>query len=88
MRKLRMRTTANRALVAALGDRWIPISDLSEILRLPSRLVYDEICNLARDNASYVLLLRDAERDPHVLILDRGEWRNLLRYLSLLKPNS
>ena len=85
LKRLRMRTTANTNLVRALEERWIPLSDLSEILHLPVRVMYDEICNLARNSSHYVVLLRDGEKAPRILLMDRREWKNLLKYVSLLK---
>jgi len=67
-----------------LSGRWVSVTELSEILRVPSSMVYRELCRLARTNGSYVLLLRDGSNEPCVLMLPVKEWENILHYISLL----
>ena len=84
MKKLKSRLTAGQTLVRALSQRWIPISELAEILRYPVSMAYNEICNLSKTNGNYTLMLKEDGKEPCILILPKDEWRNLLRYLALL----
>ena len=83
MRMLNRKLNAG-AIARALCGKWVDVNELSEILRIPPSMVYRELCQLARTNGSYVLLLRDGSKEPRVLMLPTKEWENLLRYLALL----
>ena len=84
MRTLNRKLNAGATIVKALCGKWISVNDLSEILRIPPKMVYQELCQLSRVNGAYILLLRDGSAEPRLLILPTKEWENLLHYISLL----
>ena len=81
---LNRRLNAGTTLTRALTGRWVSIHDLSEILQISANSVYRQLCQLAKQNGSYVLLLKDGVDEPRVLLLPTAEWKHLLKYLSLL----
>jgi len=84
LRVLNRRLNAGATITRALTGRWITLSDLSEILRIPPETVYNQLSQLAKQNGSYVLLLQGGSGETKLLLLPTHEWKNLLRYVSLL----
>ena len=83
MKKIKNRTSAGHTIVRALSCRWIPLSELASILGLTEEQAYDQILSLSKQYCHYTLLVRDGGEEPHILIIPRIEWRNLLRYVAM-----
>jgi len=66
-----------------LSNRWIPLSELSEILGYSQEQTYQQLVILAKQTFHYTVLVRDGGEEPVILVIPRAEWRNLLRYVAL-----
>jgi len=84
MRVINSRLNAGATIVRALSGKWIRVGELSEILGIPPKQAYEEVCQLAKTNGDFVLLIRDGSGEPRLLVLPTKEWQNLLHYASLL----